>query len=86
MIKVNGKWRFAPVVERDGNIVRDLVLINGAEENHSEGRYYLEWHEVDDDGEKAALYLKIWSPLRGQSLSSCTHEERACCLRQSQNT
>jgi integrase len=45
MIKVNGKWRFAPVVERDGNIVRDLVLINGAEENHSEGRYYLEWHE-----------------------------------------
>jgi integrase/recombinase XerD len=45
MIKTDGKWRFAPVVERDGNIIRDLILINGLEESHPEGHYYLEWHE-----------------------------------------
>ena|SRR5271155_1297013 len=29
MIKLDGKWRFAPVVERDGKITRDHVLVNG---------------------------------------------------------
>ena len=45
MIKNDGKWRFAPIVERDGSIVRDTVMVNGQEENHPEGRYYLEWYE-----------------------------------------
>ena len=45
MVKINGKWAFAPVVERDGKIIRDYVQINGKEEHHPEGRYYLDWYE-----------------------------------------
>lgn len=44
-IKVNGKWPFAPVVERNGRIVRDHVWVSGREERHPEGRYYLEWYK-----------------------------------------
>jgi integrase/recombinase XerD len=46
MVKFNGKWPFAPVVERNGRIVRDHVLIAGRDEHHPEGRYYLEWYEA----------------------------------------
>lgn len=46
MVKVDGKWPFAPIVERKGKIIRDHVLINGREEHHPEGRYYLEWYEA----------------------------------------
>lgn len=45
MVKIDGKWPFAPIVERKGKIIRDHVLINGREEHHPEGRYYLEWYE-----------------------------------------
>jgi integrase len=45
MVKVNGKWAFAPVVERNDKIIRDYVLIHGKEEHHPEGRYYLDWYE-----------------------------------------
>ncbi len=44
-IKLGSKWPFAPVVEHNGRIVRDHVLIAGREEHHPEGRYYLEWYE-----------------------------------------
>jgi hypothetical protein len=46
MIKIDGKWPFAPVIERNGKIVRDHVLVNGKDEHHPEGRYYLEWYEA----------------------------------------
>lgn len=46
MVKVDGKWPFAPIVERKGKIIRDHVLIDGREEHHPEGRYYLEWYEA----------------------------------------
>jgi integrase/recombinase XerD len=45
MVKVNGKWPFAPVVQRKGRIVRDHVWIAGRDEHHPEGRYYLEWYQ-----------------------------------------
>ncbi len=45
MVKVNGKWPFAPVVQRNGRIVRDHVWIAGRDEHHPEGRYYLEWYQ-----------------------------------------
>ncbi len=44
-VKVSGKWRFATVVERDGEIVVDHVWIAGKDEYHPEGRYFFEWHE-----------------------------------------
>ena len=45
MVKVNGQWPFARVVERNGRIIRDHVWVTGRDEHHSEGRYYLEWYE-----------------------------------------
>ena len=45
-IKRDGKWPFAPVVERSGKIVRDHVRVAGRDEHHPEGRYYLEWYEA----------------------------------------
>jgi integrase/recombinase XerD len=39
MVKVNGKWPFARVVERNGRIIRDRVWVAGHEEHHPEGRY-----------------------------------------------
>jgi hypothetical protein len=46
MVKVAGKWPFAPVVERNGRIIRDHVWVSGHEEHHHDGRYYLEWYEA----------------------------------------
>jgi integrase/recombinase XerD len=44
-VKASDAWRFANVVERNGKIVRDHVLITGQDEHHREGSYYLEWYE-----------------------------------------
>jgi hypothetical protein len=45
MVKLDGKWRFAPVVERNGKVTRDHVWVKGQDEHHTEGSYYLEWYE-----------------------------------------
>ena len=38
--------RFVPVViSSNGRVKFDLVLVNGHEERHPEGAYYLEWYE-----------------------------------------
>jgi integrase/recombinase XerD len=44
-VKVNDAWRFAPVVEKSGKIVRDQVKIAGKTEHHAEGKYFIEWYE-----------------------------------------
>lgn len=44
-VRVASKWRFAAVVEKKGRIIRDLVSVNGEEQHHSEGRYFLEWYQ-----------------------------------------
>ncbi len=44
-VKVAQKWRFALVAKQSGLIVLDHVLINGRDEYHPEGRYYVEWYE-----------------------------------------
>jgi integrase/recombinase XerD len=44
-VKAGDAWRFANVVERNGRIFRDHVLIAGRDEHHREGSYYLEWYE-----------------------------------------
>ncbi|HSS99334.1 MAG TPA: hypothetical protein VLK33_20005, partial [Terriglobales bacterium] len=38
-------WKFAPVVEKNGKLVRDHVWISGRDTHHPEGSYYLEWYE-----------------------------------------
>ncbi len=44
-VKVNDGWRFAPVVEKNGKIVRDQVKIAGKPEHHPEGKYFIEWYQ-----------------------------------------
>ncbi len=44
-IKVDGAWRFAPVVAEPNGRLKDKVRINGAVETHTEGAYYIEWRE-----------------------------------------
>src|SRR5258708_25914901 len=69
MVKGNGRWPFAPVVERNGRIVRDHVLVKGRDEHHPEGRYYLEWYE---DGsrhrEPVAAFDLVLTAARAKSI------------------
>jgi IS4 transposase len=44
-VKAGDSWRFAAVVEIKGKVVRDHVWIEGQDEHHLEGTYYLEWRE-----------------------------------------
>jgi len=45
-VKVGDRWRFAPVVEKNGRIQRDLVRVADVVEHHPEGAYYIEWREA----------------------------------------
>ena len=45
MVKVDDKWQFARIVERNGRIVLDYVWVDGRDEHHPEGRYHLERYE-----------------------------------------
>jgi integrase/recombinase XerD len=39
-------WRYCPVVlAANGRVKPDVVLVNGKQERHPEGAYYIEWHE-----------------------------------------
>jgi integrase/recombinase XerD len=44
-VRVAGAWKLVSVLERNGKIVRDHVLVSGSDEHHPEGAYYLEWYE-----------------------------------------
>lgn len=45
-IKLQDQWRFAPMVEdSQGRIKWDHVAIDGHEEVHREGAYYIDWYE-----------------------------------------
>ncbi len=44
-VQLNGSWKFVPVLERKGKIIRDHVLVAGRDEHHPEGSYYIEWYE-----------------------------------------
>ena len=43
---MKGQWRYCPVVlSANGRIKPDVVKVNGREERHPEGAYYLEWRD-----------------------------------------
>ena len=45
-IQTRAGWRYCPVVlSANGRVKPDVVLVNGEEERHPEGAYYLEWRE-----------------------------------------
>jgi len=44
-VRVEKKWRFAAVVEKQGRFIRDQVWIARRKEHHPEGSYFLEWYQ-----------------------------------------
>jgi hypothetical protein len=73
MVKVAGKWPFAPVVERNGRIIRDHVWVSGHEEHHPDGA--TTWNGTRREGvvgnqsrssrifsQKSARNPSCWSP------------------------
>lgn len=54
-VKAGEKWRFASVVEKNGRLVRDHVLISGLDEHHPEGTYYIEWYEIGNRRRRKAV-------------------------------
>lgn len=45
-IKTAAGMRYCPVVlSANGRVKADMVLVNGLQEHHAEGAYYLEWYE-----------------------------------------
>ena len=45
-INTPGGMRYCPVVlSANGRVKPDVVFVNGKEERHPEGAYYLEWRE-----------------------------------------
>ena len=44
-VRVEKKWRFAAVVEKQGRVIRDQVWIARRKEHHPKGRYFLEWYQ-----------------------------------------
>jgi integrase/recombinase XerD len=45
-IKLGGGWRYCPLaISHNGRVKPDVVLMNGREERHLEGAYYIEWRE-----------------------------------------
>jgi integrase/recombinase XerD len=54
-VKSGEAWRFANVVERNGKVVRDHVLISGVDEHHPEGSYYIEWYEIGNRRRRKAV-------------------------------
>jgi integrase len=67
-VKVNDKWALAPVLfDSRGRVRKDRVLVNGQEENHPEGSYFIEWWDrgrrsrqaVGPDAQDAAEKARI---------------------------
>src|ERR1700677_1611539 len=44
-LRVEKKWLFAAVVEKEGRVIRNQVWIAHRKEHHPEGRYFLEWYQ-----------------------------------------
>jgi hypothetical protein len=81
MVKVAGKWPFAPVVERNGRIIRDHVWVSGHEEHHPDGRYYLEWYEAGRRRGNQSRSSRIFSQKSARNPSCWSPQEFAGWLR-----
>jgi hypothetical protein len=54
-VKVNGKWRPAMALfDRKGRVRPDRVCVNGQEEAHPEGSYFIEWWDQGKRRREAA--------------------------------
>src|SRR5579859_1740786 len=54
-VKINDKWALAVVLfDSKGRVRKDHVLVNGKDENHPEGSYFIEWWDRGQRHREAA--------------------------------
>ena len=54
-VKINDKWALAAVLfDSKGRVRKDRVLVNGKDENHPEGSYFIEWWDRGQRHREAA--------------------------------
>src|ERR1700730_11673594 len=54
-VKVNGKWRAVKgLCDRKGRVRPDRVRVNGQDEAHPEGSYFIEWWDQGERRREAA--------------------------------
>jgi len=51
-VKVDGLWKFCPIVKEPNGRLKDRVRVNRQTEIHHEGVYYIEWREGGTGGAK----------------------------------
>ena len=84
-VQTNKGMRYCPIVlSANGRIKPDVVLVNGKPERHTEGAYYLEWHEGSkrvrlsvgkDPADASARRLKKESELNAKNNGVAVVEE-----------
>jgi len=77
-VLVNENWKFVPVLERSGKIVRDHVVISGQDEHHPEGNYYIEWYEGAKSRRKESvgIFENVLEAARRKSIE--LHARKRC--------
>ena len=75
-VLVNGDWKFVPVLEKNGKIVRDHVVIAGHDEHHPEGSYYIEWYEGAKNRRKESVggFENVFEAARRKSIELLARE------------
>ena len=53
-VKVDGQWKFCPIVLEANGRLKDKVRVDGRTEIHREGVYYIEWREAGQRRREAA--------------------------------
>jgi site-specific recombinase XerD len=70
-IKVDNRWRFAPVVPESNGRLKDRVRVNGSIETHSEGAYYIEWRERGRRRREASTREEVIDAARRKVVELC---------------
>jgi hypothetical protein len=77
MVKVNGRWPFVRIVERNGRIVRDHVWVDGQDEHHPEGATTSNGTKTGSGADSRSRATISFFPLPAQNRSSSMPLERA---------
>ena len=65
-VMVNGGLRYCPVVEAaNGRIRPDVVMVDGTEERHPEGSYYIDYREVRSESASVSARMRLMPSLPG---------------------
>jgi hypothetical protein len=67
MVKANGKWPFARIVERNGRIIRDHVWVDGRDEHHPEGHVEIARDVFDQSAGQALCTVSATQMVRKEN-------------------